>query len=72
MAAAVGNLDQITQQHAALVEEPQTASQALLARAAALSAAFDSMRLRQGCADEASALVARAAGLLARLGRQGR
>jgi len=71
MAAAVGNLDQVTQQYAALVEQSQTASQALVERAAALSAAVISMRLRQGGADDASALVARAASLQARLGRQG-
>jgi len=71
MAAAVGNLDEITRQNAALVDESQTSSQALVGRAASLAQAVASIRLRQGSADEASALVARAAGLIAQQGQQG-
>ncbi|MFN7726969.1 MAG: methyl-accepting chemotaxis protein [Rubrivivax sp.] len=64
LASAVGNLDEITRQNAALVDESQNSSQALVQRAETLSAAVSSIRLRQGSADEARALVARAQGLL--------
>ncbi|WP_425260483.1 methyl-accepting chemotaxis protein [Rubrivivax sp. RP6-9] len=70
MAAAVGNLDEITRQNAALVEESQTSSQALVGRAAALSEAVGTIRLRQGSADEAAALVQRAVALIGRVGQQ--
>jgi methyl-accepting chemotaxis protein len=70
MAAAVGNLDEITRQNAALVETSRGSSQALVDRAAALSHAVASIRLRQGSADEARALVARAQKLLREQGRQ--
>jgi methyl-accepting chemotaxis protein len=69
MAAAVGNLDEITRKNAALVEESQGSSQALVARASVLAAAVASIRLRQGSADEARALVERALALVAQVGR---
>jgi methyl-accepting chemotaxis protein len=70
MASAVGNLDEITRQNAALVETSRSGSQSLVDRAAALSQAVASIRLRQGSADEARALVARAQALLREQGRQ--
>jgi hypothetical protein len=71
MAAAVGNLDEITRQNAALVDESQASSQALVGRAAALGEAVASIRLRQGSADEATALVARAVALVGQRGESG-
>ncbi len=68
MSAAVGNLDEITRQNAALVDESRSASQALVGRAEALSAAVASMRLRQGSADEAAGLVQRALALIGERG----
>ena len=56
----VGNLDEITRQNAAMVEESSGASQELVDRASALSAAVASIRLRQGSADEAKLLLERA------------
>ncbi len=56
----VGNLDEITRENAALVEESSTASHALVSRAGMLREAVASMRLRQGSADEALAMVERA------------
>jgi methyl-accepting chemotaxis protein len=56
----VGNLDEITRQNALMVEESSSASQDLVARAQMLSGAVASIRLRQGSADEAQALVERA------------
>jgi methyl-accepting chemotaxis protein len=56
----VGNLDEITRENAALVEQSATASSALLDRASSLRAAVSSMRLRKGSADEAVAMVTRA------------
>jgi methyl-accepting chemotaxis protein len=69
MTTAVGNLDEITRQNATLVEESTSASRALVERAAALSQAVASIRLRQGSADEALALVRRARALVADKGR---
>ena len=69
MAAAVGNLDEITRQNAAMVEESTSASRSLVGRAEALGRAVASIRLRQGGADEARALVARAQELVRRTGR---
>jgi methyl-accepting chemotaxis protein len=67
---SVGNLDEITRQNAALVEESATASGALVTRAASLREAVASMRLRQGSADEAMALVDRAIEHMAQAGRE--
>jgi DNA repair exonuclease SbcCD ATPase subunit len=71
MASAVGNLDEITRRNAAMVDDSTQASQSLVQRAAALSSAVSSIRLRQGSADEAVTLVRRALELVAREGRQG-
>ncbi len=65
----VGNLDEITRENAALVEESSQASSSLVDRAARLREAVASMRLRQGSADEALALVQRAAAHAAEVGR---
>ena len=67
--SSVGNLDEITRQNAALVEESNTASNALVDRAAKLREAVASMKLRQGSAEDAMALVERA---LAHIAEQGR
>jgi hypothetical protein len=56
----VGSLDEITRQNALMVEESKRASQDLVDRAAKLSGAVASIRLRQGSADEARDLVDRA------------
>ncbi len=69
MASAVGNLDEITRQNAALVDESRSSSAALVDRAAALATAVGSIRLRQGSADEARALVSRALQLVQQRGR---
>ena len=69
MAAAVGNLDEITRRNAELVEESTQASQALVMRAGVLSAAVASLRLRQDSADEARAPVDRALALVQQHGR---
>ncbi len=66
----VGNLDEITRENAALVEESSTASSSLVERAARLSEAVATMRLRQGSADEALALVQRAVAHVESQGRQ--
>jgi methyl-accepting chemotaxis protein len=71
MSAAVGNLDEITRQNAAMVDDSRTASQALVTRAEALSTAVATMRLRQGSADEAMGLVQRAQALIAQRGLEG-
>ena len=60
----VGNLDEITRQNALMVDESSSASQDLVARAQMLSGAVASIRLRQGSADEAQALVERALALI--------
>ncbi|MBL0148911.1 MAG: cache domain-containing protein [Ideonella sp.] len=57
---AVGNLDELTQRNVTMVEESTAAAADLVDRAAALSGAVASIRLRQGSADEARALVLRA------------
>ena len=56
----VGSLNEITRQNAQMVEESKRASQGLVERAAKLSGAVASIRLRQGSADEALDLVERA------------
>jgi methyl-accepting chemotaxis protein len=61
---SVGNLDEITRQNATMVEESGVASQELVGRADALSAAVASIRLRQGSADEARNLLTRALALV--------
>jgi methyl-accepting chemotaxis protein len=66
----VGNLDEITRENAALVEESSTASHALVSRAGTLREAVASMRLRQGSADEALAMVDRARNHVQQAGRE--
>lgn len=66
---SVGNLDEITRENAALVEESSQASHELVGRATSLREAVASMQLRQGSADEALALVEQA---LAHIGNVGR
>lgn len=68
MSQNVGNLDEITRQNAALVEESTSASHELVERAQMLSSAVSSIRLRQGSADEARDLVERAFELVQREG----
>lgn len=67
---SVGNLDEITRENAALVEESSQASNELVGRATLLREAVASMQLRQGSADEALALVEKALSHLATVGRQ--
>lgn len=67
---SVGNLDEITRENAALVEESSTASHALVNRAGMLREAVASMRLRQGSADEAIAMVQRGQAHVQQLGRE--
>jgi hypothetical protein len=57
---SVGQLDEITRQNSAMVEQSAEASQDLVDRAKTLSSAVASIRLRQGSADEAKTLVERA------------
>jgi methyl-accepting chemotaxis protein len=66
----VGNLDEITRENAALVEQSSTASHALVTRADRLREAVSTMRLRQGSADEALALVERAVAHVQAVGRE--
>ena len=65
----VGNLDEITRENAALVEDSSSASHALVTRASALREAVATMRLRKGSADEALSLVQRAVAHIAAVGR---
>ena len=71
VAQSVGSLDEITRQNAEMVTQSTSASQDLVARAGALSQAVDSIRLRQGSADEATTLVERALTLLRQRGLHG-
>lgn len=66
---SVGNLDEITRENSALVEESSTASYALVDRASRLRSAVSSMRLRQGSADETMALVQAALAHIQNVGR---
>jgi methyl-accepting chemotaxis protein len=70
MSASVGNLDEITRKNAAMVDESSQASQELVERADMLRSAVASIRLRQGSADEARALVDQAFQLVRSLGYQ--
>ena len=67
---SVGSLDEITRDNASMVVDSSVASQELVERAEALSGAVASIRLRQGSADEAHALVDRALGLIKQVGYQ--
>ncbi len=66
----VGNLDEITRENAVLVQESSTASRSLVSRADKLRDAVGTMRLRQGSADEAVALLERAKAHVAEAGRE--
>jgi methyl-accepting chemotaxis protein len=69
--SSVGSLDGITQQNAQMVEQASAASSDLVERAAALKLSVATLKLRQGSADEAVALVERALPLLHSKGLQG-
>ncbi len=71
LSANVAGLDGITQRNAEMVSESAAAAQELVHRAAGLAEAVASVRLRQGTADEAHALVERALPLLQRQGVAG-
>jgi methyl-accepting chemotaxis protein len=60
ISAAVGQLDEITQRNAQMVEKAVQQANQLASRAGGLSQAVASFRLQQGTAEEAMALVARA------------
>jgi methyl-accepting chemotaxis protein len=60
----VAGLDEITGQNARMVEESSTASAELVGRATALAESVASIKLRQGSADEAQAMVVRALALV--------
>ncbi len=57
VSSAIAQLDQITQQNAQMVESAVALAQQLEARAESLAGAVQSFRLKQGTADEATALV---------------
>ncbi|MEK8033279.1 methyl-accepting chemotaxis protein [Ideonella sp. DXS29W] len=61
---SVATLDELTRQNATMVVESSKASGDLVTRAAVLSDAVGAIRLRQGSADEARALVDRAVELI--------
>ncbi|MDO9461565.1 MAG: methyl-accepting chemotaxis protein, partial [Alphaproteobacteria bacterium] len=67
---SVVTIDEITHRNAEMVAESTTVSRDLVTRSQTLIATVASMRLRQGSADEASALVDRALGLVHRGGLQ--
>lgn len=64
IAQAVRSLDDITQRNAQLVDISAQSADKLRAQAINLSGAVNGMRLRQGCADEARALVQKAVALI--------
>jgi methyl-accepting chemotaxis protein len=65
---SVGNLDEITRQNAQMVEQSTRAAGDLVSRAGALRESVATIRLRQGSADEARSLVARALDIVRTLG----
>jgi methyl-accepting chemotaxis protein len=66
---AIGSLDELTQKNAALVESSTQRADGLRARADELGRSVAHVRLRQGTADEALALVQRAHQMISRQGR---
>ena len=68
MGDALRNLDEITGENSRMVERTSRASSGLGERAKGLAATVSGFRLRQGTADEAHALVLRAAELFGRRG----
>ena len=67
---SVGSLDGITRQNAVMVEEATASSRVLVERAQTLRDAVGTIRLRQGSADEAHAIVLRAVEHLQKVGRE--
>ncbi|MEY2689466.1 MAG: hypothetical protein RL375_3665 [Pseudomonadota bacterium] len=70
VAAGIAELEQLTQGHAAIVDEAAHEAGELQDRASRLTAAVANIHLRQGTADEAYALVDRARALFERQGEQ--
>jgi methyl-accepting chemotaxis protein len=70
VARSVGDLDALTSRNTEMVTQSAAASNELVSRATALTGAVSSIRLRQGSADEATGLVARALELIRRVGLQ--
>jgi methyl-accepting chemotaxis protein len=68
MTEAIHGLEDITQQNSKMVEQTSSASSGLGERARRLALTVGSFRLRQGTADEAQALVHKAAALFKRRG----
>ena len=68
---SVGNLDEITRQNAQMVEQSARAAGDLVSRAGKLRESVATIRLRQGSADEARALVGRALQIVKERGLQG-
>jgi methyl-accepting chemotaxis protein len=69
VAAAVADLDRITQQNAAMVDATLESAEALRERSATLADAVGGIRLRRGTADEALRLVRKAQELITRQGQ---
>ncbi len=65
---SVGSLDGITRQNAVMVEEATASSRVLVERAQTLRDAVGTIRLRQGSADEAHAMVMRAVSHIKKVG----
>jgi methyl-accepting chemotaxis protein len=70
IAGAVAHLDELTQRHAQMMDETVRAAQRLHEQSGKISAAVGWMRLRQGCADEARALVEKAVAYIRTHGKQ--
>jgi methyl-accepting chemotaxis protein len=68
MEQSVQSLDGITQSNARMVDSSVKSAERLREQARQLSASVGTMKLRQGCADEARALVEKAASLIATSG----
>jgi methyl-accepting chemotaxis protein len=68
IAGVVQSLERLTQDNAHMAETAASAAQRLQRQASGLSDSVSGMKLRQGCADEARALVEKAAALLGRAG----
>ncbi len=71
VAQGMSYLDELTQRNAEMVLQGSHASKDLVARAVGLKAMVSTMKLRQGSADEAAALVTRARALIQRMGVDG-
>ncbi|HET9642203.1 MAG TPA: methyl-accepting chemotaxis protein [Burkholderiaceae bacterium] len=70
IAGAVVHLDELTQRHAQMMDETVRAAQRLHEQSGKISVAAGWMRLRQGCADEARALVEKAVAYIRTHGKQ--